>query len=56
MKVMEKRVEADQQDGNIEEVIVIDLLMSQVIIHRLVLHVLGNRIIMIIMTIYLNGM
>lgn len=53
MRVMEKRAEADQEDGNIEETT--DLPMIQVITHHLAPLALGNRIITIIMTIYLNG-
>jgi len=54
MRVMERRVEVDREDGSIGETI--DLPMILVIIHHLALLALGNLIITIIMTIYLNGM
>jgi hypothetical protein len=52
-RVMETRVEADREDGSIAEII--DPPTIQVIILHLVPLALGNQIITIIMTIYLNG-
>jgi len=53
-RVMGRKVEVDPEDGNIGETTDLPMI-HQDIIHHLAPLALGNRIITIIMTIYLNG-